>query len=182
MSTPSAPPKNLYHLRRVADASAKPCFVCYRQSTSVLITPDHSDFFYTCAGHLQDSGFCTPVVDEPEDAEKRRKEELQKEVERVKSEWDERQKKKKQTESDKKEDKNKKEDKDKDKDKEGEKEKEKEKEGEKDAAATAARVFTLHKKIYDMRVARLRQIAQAKRNQQLMKSPGFWPSVPKGGV
>lgn len=32
---------NVWHLRRVADASAKPCDICYKPTTSVLITPDN---------------------------------------------------------------------------------------------------------------------------------------------
>lgn len=32
---------NVWHLRRVADSSAKACYICYKPSTSVLITPDN---------------------------------------------------------------------------------------------------------------------------------------------
>lgn len=32
---------NVWHLRRVADTAAKACFVCYKPSASVLITPDN---------------------------------------------------------------------------------------------------------------------------------------------
>jgi hypothetical protein len=32
---------NVYHLRRVADTSSKACLICYKPSTSVLITPDN---------------------------------------------------------------------------------------------------------------------------------------------
>ena len=32
---------NVWHLRRVAEASAKPCDICYKPTTSVLITPDN---------------------------------------------------------------------------------------------------------------------------------------------
>jgi hypothetical protein len=32
---------NVWHLRRVADTAAKACFICYKPSTSVLITPDN---------------------------------------------------------------------------------------------------------------------------------------------
>lgn len=31
---------NVWHLRKVAEASAKPCDICYKPSSSVLITPD----------------------------------------------------------------------------------------------------------------------------------------------
>ena len=32
---------NVYHLRRVADTSAKPCLICFKPATSVMITPDN---------------------------------------------------------------------------------------------------------------------------------------------
>lgn len=32
---------NVWHLRKVAEASAKPCDVCYKPTTNVLITPDN---------------------------------------------------------------------------------------------------------------------------------------------
>ncbi|RBQ76387.1 hypothetical protein FVER14953_03237 [Fusarium verticillioides] len=31
---------NIYTLRKVADTAAKACDICYKSSTSVLITPD----------------------------------------------------------------------------------------------------------------------------------------------
>lgn len=37
---------NVYHHRKVAEASAKACDICYKPSTSVLITPDNK----VCAG------------------------------------------------------------------------------------------------------------------------------------
>lgn len=33
--------QNVWHLRRVADTAAKACYVCYKPSSSVLITPDN---------------------------------------------------------------------------------------------------------------------------------------------
>jgi AAA-ATPase Vps4-associated protein 1 len=38
MANPAIP--NIYHLRTVAEVSAKPCTICFRPSTAVLITPD----------------------------------------------------------------------------------------------------------------------------------------------
>ena len=54
---------NLYTHRLVADTNAKPCLICFRPATSVLITQDQADFFYVCIGHLKDRSFATPVVD-----------------------------------------------------------------------------------------------------------------------
>ncbi|KAL9138422.1 MAG: hypothetical protein Q9175_000353 [Cornicularia normoerica] len=86
---------NVWHLRRVAEASAKPCDICYKPTTSVLITPDNKDYFYVCPGHLKDRGFCTPVIDEAKAAAKQKKEELDREIELIKKEYEDKMKKKK---------------------------------------------------------------------------------------
>ncbi|KAI9856017.1 MAG: hypothetical protein M1824_005714 [Vezdaea acicularis] len=96
------PLPNVWHLRRVAEASAKACDICYKPTTSVLITVDNKDFFYTCQGHLKDRGFCSPIVSDEEIAA-RKKEELDREVAKLKMEFDEKQKKKKEKEKQKKE-------------------------------------------------------------------------------
>ncbi|KAL8874254.1 MAG: hypothetical protein Q9174_000374 [Haloplaca sp. 1 TL-2023] len=101
----STPLQNVWHLRRVAEASAKPCDICYKPTTSVLITPDQKDHFYVCPGHLKDRGFCTPVVDEAEAAAKKRKEELDREIELIKKEYEEKLKKRKKSKDSKKADK-----------------------------------------------------------------------------
>ena len=85
---------NLYTHRKVAETSSKACDICYKPSTSVLITPDKKDFFYVCPIHLKDRYFCTPKIDE--DALKAKRErELAEETERLKKEYEEKQKKKK---------------------------------------------------------------------------------------
>lgn len=90
----SAPFPNLYTHRKVAETSSKACDICYKPSTSVLITPDKKDFFYVCPIHLKDRYFCTPKIDE--DAQKAKRErELAEETERLKKEYEEKQKKKK---------------------------------------------------------------------------------------
>ncbi|KAB5554315.1 VPS4-associated protein 1 [Coniochaeta sp. 2T2.1] len=89
-------PNNYIH-RKVAETSQKSCEICFKLSTSVLITPDNKDFFYVCPSHLKDTGFCTPVVDQAA-LEARKKKELEAEVERVKKEYEEKQRKKKEKE------------------------------------------------------------------------------------
>lgn len=31
---------NVWHLRKVAETSSKACYICYKPTTSVLVTPD----------------------------------------------------------------------------------------------------------------------------------------------
>lgn len=123
---------NLYTHRKVAETKAKSCDICYRLSTSVLITPDNKDFFYICLSHLKEPAYCTPKID-TEAIEARKKKELEEEVERVKKEYEEKQKKKKEKgkEAEKEKEKDKKDDeKSKDKD---EKKEEKDQEKSKDS-------------------------------------------------
>lgn len=53
------------------------------------------DYFYVCPGHLKDRGFCSPIIDEAEATAKRKKEKLDREVELIKREYDEKTEKKK---------------------------------------------------------------------------------------
>lgn len=102
---------NVWHLRRVANTSSKACDICYKPTTSVLVTPDNrvrpspgasgkathiqQDFFFVCAGHLKDRGFATPNIDEAEAAAKKKKAALDEEVSRIKQEYDEKLKRRK---------------------------------------------------------------------------------------
>ena len=115
---------NVWHLRTVAEASSKSCYICYKPTTGVLITPDNKvrhaqfllvlrnitrvmfdlvilptyrlqDHFYVCKTHLKDKGFANPIVDEKVEAEKRKKEALDRQIEEIKKEYEERQKQKK---------------------------------------------------------------------------------------
>lgn len=110
---------NVYTHRRVAQSNARSCDICYKPSTSVLITPDNKvrplrfpppqrprpatsrtrrpnavqDWFYVCPSHLKDPAFCTPKIDHAA-IEARKERELQEEVARLKEEYEERQKRK----------------------------------------------------------------------------------------
>lgn len=113
---------NVYAHRKVADTSSKPCDICYKPSTSVLVVSENKvhldyknfeaivnakqDFFFVCPGHLKDKGFCTPIIHEAAVAAKKKKE-MDDEVARVKKEFEERQKKKKEKEMSKEKDKDK---------------------------------------------------------------------------
>lgn len=98
---------NVWHLRKVAEASAKPCDICYKPTTSVLITPDSKvwtttalqsssrrlltvqDFFYLCLGHTKDRGFCSPIINEAEAAAKKKQADLEREIVVIKQEYEE---------------------------------------------------------------------------------------------
>ena len=48
-----------------------------------------------CPGHLKDKGFASPIIDEAEAAAKKKKEELDREIEVIKKEYEEKMKKRK---------------------------------------------------------------------------------------
>ncbi|KAJ5474594.1 Protein of unknown function DUF1742fungi [Penicillium sp. IBT 31633x] len=186
---------NVYHVRRVADTSAKACLICYKPSTSVMITPDNKDFFYVCPAHLQDRHFCSPIIDTEGQAKRLKEEAMAKEIEKVKKEYEEKQRRKKEREKASSKD----DTKDQDKNKDNTKDKPKDStnnDDEKDRDDKIAsiqkgsetetksddspRVFSLHKNFYQMRIDRLRNIEMAKRNQERLRTPSLFPSVPSG--
>ncbi|CAP99116.1 Pc22g18280 [Penicillium rubens Wisconsin 54-1255] len=197
---------NVYHVRRVADTSAKACLICYKPSTSVMITPDNKDFFYVCPAHLQDKHFCSPIIDTEGQAKRLKEEEMAKEIEKVKKEYEEKQRRKKEREKasskDNKDEKDKGKDEPKDKDKdtsESNANDEKDRDdkiasiqkgsGKETKSDDSPRIFSLHKYVisiifmknfYQMRIDRLRNIEMAKRNQERLRQPSLFPSVPSG--
>jgi len=89
------------------------------------VSHTRQDFFYICPGHLKDTGFCTPKIDQAA-IEARKKKELEEEIARVKKEYEEKKKKKeKEKEEKEKKAKEKKDDKDTDKKDDGKSEEEK---------------------------------------------------------
>ncbi|KAJ5968601.1 hypothetical protein N7501_004849 [Penicillium viridicatum] len=188
---------NVYHVRRVADTSAKACLICYKPSTSVMITPDNKDFFYVCPAHLQDKHFCSPIIDTEGQAKRLKEEALAKEIEAIKKEYEEKQRRKKEREKasskDNKEEKDKGKDEPKDKDKDASESNANDEKDRDDKIASiqkgsgtetksddSPRVFSLHKNFYQMRIDRLRNIEMAKRNQERLRQPSLFPSVPSG--
>ncbi|KZZ92354.1 hypothetical protein AAP_03009 [Ascosphaera apis ARSEF 7405] len=193
------PLQNIWHHRRVADHSAKACEICYKPSTSVLITPDNKDFFYVCPIHLEDRGFASPIIDTEAEAAKRRKEALDKEIERVKAEYEEKMKRKaaeKAAEDNKDGENDKAQDTDKEKQKREEDDKKAGKElaekikslqkehteSPKKAQDEGPRIFALHKTFYQSRLDRQRNIEIARRNRERMSNPNFFPSAPKNDL
>ncbi|KAJ5963553.1 uncharacterized protein N7479_003429 [Penicillium vulpinum] len=188
---------NVYHVRRVADTSAKACLICYKPSTSVMITPDNKDFFYVCPAHLQDKNFCSPIIDTEGQAKRLKEEQMAKEIEKVKKEYEEKQRRKKEREKasskDNKDEKDKGKDEPKDKDKDSPDSKANDEKDRDDKIASiqkgsetekktddSPRIFSLHKNFYQMRIDRLRNIEISRRNQERLKQPSLFPSVPSG--
>lgn len=180
---------NIYHKRQVAATAPKPCFICFKSTCIVLITPDNKDFFYSCAGHLLDRGFAIPAgtagvdavkqaeEERAKEAERTRREALDKEIEKIKKEYEE--KKKKRKDKDKSDDKEDKEKDDKIKKLEADSNKKETIEVEK-KEEDGPRIFNLHKSVYQMRVNRVRQAQMAKRDREAMQKLGGFPAVPKG--
>ncbi|CAJ2511691.1 Uu.00g073160.m01.CDS01 [Anthostomella pinea] len=179
---------NIYHHRKVADTSAKGCELCYKPSTSVLVTPENKDFFYVCVGHLKEKGFCSPIIDHEAIAAK--KKEMDEEIERVKKEYEDKQRKKNEKQAEKENDK--KDGKDKDGEIDTQKEEKTEKKDESKPenedkgdvksppkAEDEPRVFALQRTFYQQRVDRKRQAEMARRNRERLSNPNFFPSVPK---
>ncbi|MCJ1324478.1 hypothetical protein MMC10_001140 [Thelotrema lepadinum] len=179
---------NVWHLRTVADSASRSCYVCYKPTTGVLITPDNKDFFYVCRGHLEDRGFCSPIIDEAAAADKK-KEALDQEIEAIKKEYEEKKKKK----GDKAKEKSKEQDKDgsknqkqggPDEEKEAEKEKDEKikaaTEKQKDVAKDMPRIYSLHRNFYQMRLDKLRHAEIARRNRERLSNPSAFPAVPSG--
>jgi len=180
--------KNIYHRRLVADSGAKACWICYKPSSTVLITPENDDWFHICTGHLTDRKFAIPK-DAEDLAEKKRKEELEKEIESVKKEYADKMKKKAE----------KRKEKDAKKDDQDKKEAEKEDEAEDEAKEAklkaleekkepekskveGPRVFELQKNFWQMRLQKKRDMEVAKRNRERLRNPTSFPSVPSGGL
>ncbi|GMM37119.1 Vfa1 protein [Saccharomycopsis crataegensis] len=54
--------ENIYRVRKVSEKDGKACFICYKPSSTVLITQDQKDLFYICPNHLKDSrNFGNPI-------------------------------------------------------------------------------------------------------------------------
>lgn len=59
------------------------------------------DFFYICASHLADRGFASPIIDAEAEAARLKKEAMDKEIAKIKAEYEEKQRKKKAKKKDK---------------------------------------------------------------------------------
>lgn len=55
---------NNYILRQVSLADSKPCMICFKPSSTVLVSENQHDFFYVCPSHLLDDQFATPIKPE----------------------------------------------------------------------------------------------------------------------
>lgn len=174
--------KNLYYRRLTAETASKACWICYKPTSTVLITEAQDDWFNICPGHLQDAKFA--IAKDAEDLEKRRREEaIEKEIAAVKKEYEEKMKlKKKKKDSKKDNEKKDKQDDDEEKLEKEQEEKLKALEGKKQTekpTVEGPRIFELHKQFYNMRLQRKHNAQAAKRTQERLRSPNAFPSVPK---
>ncbi|KAK6373876.1 hypothetical protein LTS17_007845 [Exophiala oligosperma] len=112
---------------------------------------------------------------------------MEKEIEKVKQEYEEKQKKRKAKKKSN-DDKDKKKDNVDDDDDKAEKERDEKikalQAGESLApkAEDLPRVYALQKNFFQMRIDRQRQMEIAKRNQQRIKDPNFFPAAPRGDI
>ncbi|KAF8474901.1 VPS4-associated protein 1 [Kalaharituber pfeilii] len=191
----AAPFQNIYCVRRVAEIDSKPCSICYKPTTVYLVTACQKDFFPVCQGHLVDKGFASPIAKSPlpppsvEELERKRKEALEKEIELVKKEYEEKQKRKKEREKQ-----IEKEKANNEQNTTGSKDKSKELGKESDSKVSeqavppdikqddAPKTYALHRDFYNMRLQRLRQQQAARKTRELLKTPGVFPAVPKGPI
>lgn len=198
----SAPFPNDYQLRLVANSDSKPCHVCYKPSTSVLLAANNADFFYICPAHLKDETFCSCVHSEAYTKLLNEKRELEKKVvdaseaaeahkpyswNRIVTSmgWSD---KKEETNKDKKED---------NKEKKDEPQKAKTYEAlmteldvlkrqlsavKESIASFQFKRFTLHSDIYKMRINSYLQARARTRRQQEIHSDLFFPSAPSSAL
>ncbi|KAI1005267.1 hypothetical protein K3495_g2955 [Podosphaera aphanis] len=187
---------NVYTHKKVAATASKACDICYKPTTSVLVTLDHQvkDFFYTCPAHLKDRSFCQPIIDHDAMAA-HEKSLIDHEIASMKLKYQETLKKKKVEEGADAAKGKVKEDK-----REGESSEQKEVENKKkeelkdkkcervaDTRGSVplanlleeSKTFALHKIFYQRRLDRKQRIEQAKRNMERLRDPGLFPSVPK---
>lgn len=96
---PAVPHLSNHYIRRLT-SSPKACFVCSRPSSVVLVshTAGASDFFYVCVSHLADRHFATkiqtqsPASDNSITTSARLPDKVsQEEIDKVKAEWEQRQ-------------------------------------------------------------------------------------------
>ncbi|KAK6453797.1 VPS4-associated protein 1 [Scheffersomyces xylosifermentans] len=84
-----APPfENIYSNKKVAEADAKPCLICYKPATTVLLSENKVDFFYTCVLHLQDEHFASALPNEAYNELLKTRDELEKNLEDLKKQMD----------------------------------------------------------------------------------------------
>lgn len=189
-------PKNLYYRRIVAESASKACWICFKPSSTVLITPEQDDWFHVCPGHLTDAKFAT-AKDAEDLAKRKRDAEIQIEIDALKKEFEEKMKKKlekrRQKDAEKDGDKKKADKKREDQEKEDQKEEkekeerlqelEKKKSTNPDSAKVnidGPRIFELQKHFFQMRLKKKRDAEIARRNLQRLQNPDLFPSVPSG--
>ncbi|CAD6504412.1 BgTH12-06142 [Blumeria graminis f. sp. triticale] len=168
---------NIYTHRKVADHGARPCDVCFKACTSVLVASGQKDFFFTCPAHLKDKAFCSPIIDNNAVAAQEKKI-IDDEIVRLKTEYEDKKNKGKNAEA------------------ESDSKTEKATSDvslEKSTPAKNAKVgsepvviskeepslFALHKIFFQQRLDKKKKNEMAKRSSERVLSPSLFPQVPK---
>ncbi|CCU82165.1 unnamed protein product [Blumeria hordei] len=168
---------NIYTHRKVADHGAKPCDVCFKACTSVLVASGQKDFFFTCPAHLKDKAFCSPIIDNNAVAAQEKKI-IDDEIVRLKTEYEDK--------------------KNKGKNKEAESDSKTEKASadvgpEKSIPANNVKVgpepaviskadpslFALHKIFFQQRLDKKKKTEMVKRSTERVLNPSLFPQVPR---
>jgi hypothetical protein len=183
----SRPFSDTYHLRRVAETATKPCFICFKPTSAVLVSEDgKEDFFYTCDTHLKDPNFAA-AKDPAYEAAKLKKQQLDAEIELLKKKWEQRGAKRDKVDN--------KDDKSEDKDDKSKGDNSKDKSRDNSDEATVAalesqkmsqdsildgppRIYVLNKAVYNLRLDNWRNVQRAKQTQKMLKNRALFPKVP----
>ncbi|RKF64690.1 UPF0589 protein C32H8.01c [Golovinomyces cichoracearum] len=173
----ASPFPNLYTHRQVASTAAKPCEICSKPSTSVLLASGNKDFFYVCSVHLKDKGFCRPFQKQ-NSVTAQKNQALNNEILRLKLEYDQK-KDKKQTED-------RKEQETKEKitekiDLKGTEQKSTDKKKDLSSVSSVEETkdFVLLDIFYQQRINKKRHIEILKQRNERLLNPNLFPEVPK---
>ncbi|CAD1812694.1 AAA-ATPase Vps4-associated protein 1 family protein [Candida parapsilosis] len=85
---PPPPFPNKYNARLVAQHDAKPCTICFKPATTVLLAENQADFFYTCVQHLTDEQFASPIKSEEYVGLQQQVDDLSRQVDKLKIDAD----------------------------------------------------------------------------------------------
>lgn len=147
---------NSYIQKRVANTDAKACFLCYKPTTSVMVSEAPGvDYFFACDTHLSDPGFA--VVEQACQTAIAEREQKIRELEAIRTQWEEVQKKKNK----------------------GQRDVEPKEKIERPQPPAIKPIYELQRAVFNLRVAIKRRAAQERKTRAMLDSPGLFPEAPK---